>query len=134
MSIEKREDIKVRLKKGDWEVEISCPEEKIENTIKSVLSGLSNNIIYDETLKSNKRSKGSSTCRGLIENLWSEGYFISEKNLGEVDQELGRMGYHYDRTAVSHSLTDLVRENVLSRIGSMRNYRYIQKKPAKIES
>jgi hypothetical protein len=73
--------------------------------------------------------KGGSTCRSLLENLLLEGYFETEKLLGNVHEELSRRGYNYDRTAVSHSLTDMVRENIFSRVGSMRNYRYIQKKP-----
>jgi hypothetical protein len=74
--------------------------------------------------------KGGSTCRSLLDNLLFEGYFEKEKLLGSVHEELSRRGYNYDRTAVSHSLTDMVRENILSRVGSMRNYRYIQKKPS----
>jgi hypothetical protein len=65
--------------------------------------------------------KGGSTCRSLLENLLFEGYFETEKLLGNVHEELSRRGYNYDRTAVSHSLTDMVRENILSRVGSMRN-------------
>ncbi|MEM3803099.1 MAG: hypothetical protein QXX17_01685 [Conexivisphaerales archaeon] len=61
--------------------------------------------------------------------MWKEGWFSQPRSLSEVDEELGRRGYHYDRTAVSHSLTDLVREQVLSREGAPRNYRYVQKKP-----
>jgi hypothetical protein len=74
-------------------------------------------------------AKGGMTCRGLLESLWLEGYFGSERSLGEVHEELSRKGYNYDRTAVSHSLTDMVRENILTRTGTMRNYRYIQKRP-----
>jgi hypothetical protein len=74
-------------------------------------------------------TKSGMTCRGLLESLWFEGHFVSERSLGEVHEELSRRGYNYDRTAVSHSLTDMVRENILTRIGTMRNYRYIQKRP-----
>ena len=76
-----------------------------------------------------KIGKKGATCRSLIEAMWIEGWFNEEKNLSDVHEELARRGYHYDRTAVSHSLTDLVRENTLTRIGMMRSYRYIQKKP-----
>ena len=69
------------------------------------------------------------TCRGLLERMWKEGWFASEKTLGEVHEELARRGYHYDRTAVSHALVDLVREGTLFRDGTMRNYRYVQKRP-----
>jgi len=74
-------------------------------------------------------TKGGMTCRGILETLWYEGYFGTDKLLGEVHEEISRRGYNYDRTAVSHSLTDMVRESILSRIGTMRNYRYIQKRP-----
>jgi len=74
--------------------------------------------------------KAGMTCRSLLEGLWSEGYFGTEKHLGEVHEEMSRRGFNYDRTAVSHSLTDMVRENILSRKGTMRNYQYVQKRPA----
>lgn len=37
---------------------------------------------------------------------------------------------NYYRSAVSHALTDMVRERTLTRIGTMRNYRYIQTRPS----
>ncbi|MBM3897197.1 MAG: hypothetical protein FJ358_01530 [Thaumarchaeota archaeon] len=70
-------------------------------------------------------------CRDLLLVLWQESWFSSERNLTEVYEELGRKGYHYDKTSISHSLADLVRENILTRVGSMRNYRYVQKRPPK---
>ena len=30
--------------------------------------------------------KGGMTCRGLLETLWLEGYFASEKSLGDVHE------------------------------------------------
>src|SRR2546430_9187047 len=72
---------------------------------------------------------GGETCRGILEKLCYEGYFGTEKPLGEVHEELSRREYNYDRTAVSHSLTDMVRESILTRVGTMRNYQYIQKRP-----
>jgi hypothetical protein len=78
---------------------------------------------------SKKLQKGGATCRSLLEKLLFERYFETEKLLGNVHEELSRQGYNYDRTAVSHSLTDMVRESILTRVGSLRNYRYIQKKP-----
>jgi hypothetical protein len=74
-------------------------------------------------------AKNGNTCRSLIEKIFYGKYFEKEKLLGEVHEELSKMGYNYDRTAVSHSLTDMVREGILTRVGTLRNYRYIQKKP-----
>jgi len=71
------------------------------------------------------------TSRSVITAMWKEGWFASPKALSEVHEEMSRRGYHYDRTAVSHTLVDLVREGLLFRDGSMRNYRYIQKYPFK---
>ncbi|HJU33681.1 MAG TPA: hypothetical protein VJ695_01025 [Nitrososphaera sp.] len=154
------EEVKIRLKHGEWEVEVTCIESRVKQVIESVLSSLdASKMIAPEvqsqldtlrqeidTLKTRsiaepvpedqqhqQQEKGITksgiTCRGLLENLWVEGYFVSERPLGEVHEELSRRGYNYDRTAVSHSLTDMVRENILTRIGTMRNYRYIQKRP-----
>jgi hypothetical protein len=154
MSERPGEEVKIRLKHGEWEVEITCLESRVKQVVENVLSSLDTAKIvgpavqgqFDElrreieSLKMRPAAearpdeqkvatKGGMTCRGLLESLWLEGYFGSERSLGEVHEELSRRGYNYDRTAVSHSLTDMVRENILTRIGTMRNYRYIQKRP-----
>jgi hypothetical protein len=155
MSDRPAEEVKIKLKHGEWEVEITCIESRVKQVVENVLSSLDTAKIVGptiqdkldemqreiESLKSRPSSyrpdseqkvptKGGMTCRGLLERLWLEGYFGSERSLGEVHDELSRKGYNYDRTAVSHSLTDMVRENILTRIGTMRNYRYIQKRPS----
>lgn len=122
--------VRVKLKRGAWEIEISCPEDKVKGVVASVLSGM--DIVPEAPAIMSERKqqqRGSGTCKGLIEMLWTEGWFTAERNLGDVHEELSRRGYNYDRTAVSHSLTDLVREGVLTRTGSMRAYRYVQKRP-----
>ncbi len=159
MSGHAAEEVKIRLKHGEWEVEVVCIESRVKQVVESVLSSLdTTKMIQPEVqnqldalrreidfLKARSMTefgpegqqkqqqkvitKSGITCRGLLENLWLEGYFVSERSLGEVHEELSRRGYNYDRTAVSHSLTDMVRENILTRIGTMRNYQYIQKRP-----
>ncbi|MEO9295091.1 MAG: hypothetical protein ABI347_05775 [Nitrososphaera sp.] len=148
------DEVKIRLKHGEWEVEITCLESKVRQVVETVLSSLdsakfANSAVQGqidelrreiEALKSRPVErlangeqkvvvKGGMTCRGLLETLWLEGYFASERSLGDVHEELSRRGYNYDRTAVSHSLTDMVRETILTRVGTMRNYRYVQKRP-----
>ncbi len=153
------EEVKIRLKHGEWEVEVVCVESRVKQVVESVLSSLDTakmmgpevqsqldalrreidslktrpiaELIAEEQHQQQQKvaTKSGMTCRGLLENLWFEGHFVSERSLGEVHEELSRRGYNYDRTAVSHSLTDMVRENILTRIGTMRNYRYIQKRP-----
>jgi len=150
------EEIKIKLRHGEWEVEITCLESRVKQVVADVLSSLDtanlngpvvqaqfNDLRHEiESLKSRPSAdfrsannaqktsaKGGMTCRGLLESLWMEGYFETERSLGEVHEDLSRRGYNFDRTAVSHSLTDMVRENVMTRTGSMRNYRYIQKRP-----
>ena len=159
MSGHPAEEVKIRLKHGEWEVEVVCIESRVKQVVESVLSSLDTaKIMGPEVLsqldalrreidflktrpiaelvpegqqqqQQKVTTKSGITCRGLLENLWFEGFFVSERSLGEVHEELSRRGYNYDRTAVSHSLTDMVRENILTRTGAMRNYRYIQKKP-----
>src|SRR6476661_7653055 len=127
-------EVKIKLKHRDWEVEITCVESKVKQTVENVLSGIDNSTTLDTTLNTKiselKNSmeperkalqRGGTTCRGLLETLWYERYFETEKPLREVHEELSRRGYNYDRTAVSHSLTDMVRESILTRVGTMRN-------------
>ena len=156
-------EAKIKLKHRDWEIEVSCVENKIREVIENVLTSI-DNISNDQTesntqineikveiesikttlnswmkslgpdigsteIQRKKVQKGGSTCRSLLEKLLLEKYFETERLLGSIHEELSRRGYNYDRTAVSHSLTDMVRESILTRVGSMRNYRYIQKRP-----
>jgi len=149
-------EVKIKLKHGEWEIEISCAESRVKQVVENVLSTLDSKIVDTafqgqldsmkatiESLKmrpanidshftrtdGDQKTKGGMTCRGLLDSLWQDGYFSSERALGEVHEELGRKGYNYDRTAVSHSLADMVRENILTRTGTMRNFRYIQMRP-----
>jgi len=112
-------------------VEIAAREDQVKQAISDVLDAMkvaepeesTASMVRDKTVR-------ASTCRSLALALYSEGWFVSERTLGEVHEELARKGYHYDRTAVSHALTDLVRESVLTRSGVIRNYRYVQKRPS----
>ncbi|MFZ0326193.1 MAG: hypothetical protein WBP64_19790 [Nitrososphaeraceae archaeon] len=154
------DEVKIRLKHGDWEIEITCGKDRVKGVIEDVLFGIDNSTELNEAITSKlqelngeiaylksrimtftgTQSQASSnttnskvvpstgaTCRGLIGVLCYEGYFESERSLGRVHEELSRRGYNYDRTAVSHSLTDMVREGSLRRVGTMRSYRYVQK-------
>jgi len=126
--------VTVKLKRGTWEIEITSPPDKVQSAVESVLAGMASKeqvsieASMESSLPGEERKKGE-TVRGLLERMRKEGWFSSEKTLGEVHDELARRGYHYDRTAVSHALVDLVREGTLFRDGTMRNYRYVQKRP-----
>ncbi len=124
--------ITVRLKRGAWEVEITSAEDKLQQAVESVLAGMSSKepALVENTESDSSRKKGE-TARSVVLTIWKEGWFATPKALSEVHEEMSRRGYHYDRTAVSHTLADLVRENTLFRDGSMRNYRYVQKFPFK---
>ena len=126
--------VTVKLKRGTWEIEINCAPDRVQQAVESVLAGMVSReqVSIEASLDSpapGEDAKRFDTCRGLLERMWREGWFATERTLGEVHDELARRGYHYDRTAVSHALVDLVREGTLFRDGTMRNYRYVQKRP-----
>ncbi|MGB9727160.1 MAG: hypothetical protein ACPLZF_02015 [Nitrososphaeria archaeon] len=119
--------VKIRLKRGSWEVEVECDEEKVAEVVSKVLGSFEGTVQGSSVHEG--KDFGGVTCRGLLERMWREGWFMVSRRLSEVDEELARRGYHYDRSAISHALTDLVREGVLTREGEPRNYHYVQKKP-----
>src|ERR1700692_979449 len=129
MSEEKK--ITVKLEKAGWKVEITCTEDQLQRAMESVLSSLTSSSPTQRVPFTEERpSEGAKkTVRGLILELWEESWFSEARSLSEVHEEIARRGYHYDRSAVSHSLTDLVKEGILTRQGNMRTYVYIQKKP-----
>jgi membrane-associated HD superfamily phosphohydrolase len=117
------ENLKSELKDIKQKYESNSSNNNNNNILNNQFNQKRNNISLKEL------AKNGNTCRSLIEKIFYEKYFEKEKLLGEVHEELSKMGYNYDRTAVSHSLTDMVREGILTRVGTLRNYRYIQKKP-----
>ena len=64
-----------------------------------------------------------------INDLWHEGFFVSEKALGDVNTEIKQNGFNLDLSAISHALRNAVRSRILKRVGTHGNYRYIQKEP-----
>jgi hypothetical protein len=126
--------VTIKLKRGSWEIEITCAPDKVQQAVESVLAGMASNeqtaVSPVDLPPDGGGEKRFETCRGLIQTMWKEGWFSTERTLSEVHEEMARRGYHYDRTAVAHALVDLVREGTLFRDGVMRNYRYVQKFPS----
>ena len=128
---EKHPTVTVRLKRGAWEIEINTREDRVQQAVESVLAGMASKepaLVEPQEMPGDRKGE---TSRSVITAMWKEGWFATSRSLSEVHEEMSRRGYHYDRTAVSHTLVDLVREGSLFRDGSMRNYRYVQKYPFK---
>jgi hypothetical protein len=123
------ERVRVKLRRGDVEIEVESPVERVSEVVAKIMEGLSGTARGEEVGPTQARGIGGATCRGLIESLWSEGWFSAQRGLAEVAAELSRRGYNYNSTAISHALTDLVRAGVLARAGTPRTYRYVQKRP-----
>jgi hypothetical protein len=124
--------IRLKMKVGNLEFEIECQQDQLEEAVQKILATVTayskEPIIVPERPLPTPRAE---TCKGLIQTLWSEGWFSSPRGLGEVHSEMARKGFHYDRTAVAHALVDLVKDGVLTREGRPRRYRYAQKRPPK---
>ncbi len=122
--------IRLKMKVGNLEFEIECQQDQLEESVKRILSTVTQYskepmIIPERSLPQPR----AETCKGLIQDLWQEGYFSTPHGLGDVHSEMARRGFHYDRTAVAHALVDLMKEGILTREGKPRRYRYAQKRP-----
>ena len=125
--------IRVKMKVGNLEFEIECQQDQLEESVKKILSTVTayskEPMILSERPLPQPRAE---TCKSLIQQLWSEGWFSSSRGLGDVHSEMARKGFHYDRTAVAHALVDLMKEGLLTREGRPRRYRYAQKRPPRM--
>ena len=122
--------IRLKMKVGNLEFEIECQQEQLEEAVKKILGTVT--AYSKETLIIPERPlppPRAETCKSLIHQLWSEGWFANPHGLGEVHSEMARRGFHYDRTAVAHALVDLMKDGLLTREGKPRRYRYAQKRP-----
>jgi hypothetical protein len=120
------------MKIGEIEFEIEAQPDQLQIAVDKILRSVTehqkslNLTQYSERMAPLPRAE---TCRGVIQKLWEENWFKDPRGLDEVHGELARKGFHYDRTAVAHALVDLVKDNLLTRIGRPRRYQYAQKKP-----
>ena len=124
--------IRVKMKIGEIEFEIESQEDQIQNVVDRILTTITERLKNTNLSQITERTTPlprAETCRGIIQKLWEETWFSQSRSLDEVHTELARKGFHYDRTAVAHALVDLVKDNILTRIGKPRRYQYAQKRP-----
>lgn len=121
--------IRVKMKVGDVEFEVECQEEQLQTAIDKILSTVTERLRGAQLITERLAPSRVETCKGVIQTLWEEGWFITPKGLSEVHGEMARRGFHYDRTAVAHALLDLVKEGILTRDGRPRRYKYAQRRP-----
>ena len=119
-----KEDIRVKMRVGDLELEVEGPPTKIYELVSKLVGNLGSG---DKNISMQPKVKKS--CKDVIEDLWREGWFEKERRLSEVYVELSSRGYNFDKSAISHALASLTRDGKLRRIGKERKYRYIQKYP-----
>jgi hypothetical protein len=121
--------IKVKMKIGDIEFEIESQEDQLQTAVDRILAIVTERMKDTRLTERQALPPRAETCKSLIQKLWEENWFSTPKTLDQVHTELARKGFHYDRTAVAHALVDLVKDNILTRIGRPRRYQYAQKKP-----
>ncbi len=124
-----RPPIKVKMKIGDIEFEIESQEDQLQTAVDRILATVTERMKDTRLATREAPPPRAETCKGVIQKLWEEGWFSQPRGLDNVHTELARKGFHYDRTAVAHALVDLVKDNVLTRIGRPRRYQYAQKRP-----
>ena len=126
----KKPPIRVKMKIGEVEFEVECQEDQLQTTVDKILSAVTEKL-KETALISEKPAPPprAETCKGVIQKLWRERWFATPRTLGEVHNEMARLGFHYDRTAVAHALIDLVKDGILTREGKPRRYQYAQKRP-----
>jgi acetolactate synthase small subunit len=122
--------VKIKLNIKGIDVELEAEPEQIKKVITDVIDSLKSLDIEQEV---SSREFYASSCKEAVEKLWREGWFSKPRRLSEVYEELSRRGFNFDRSAISHALSSLVREGVLTRMGRERRYEYIQKIPYKIK-
>ena len=117
------------MKIGDIEFEIEAQEDQLQTAIDSILTTITERMKNTHFAERQALPPRSETCKSIIQKLWEEKWFNTPRGLDDVHTELARKGFHYDRTAVAHALVDLVKDNILTRIGRPRRYQYAQKRP-----
>ncbi len=128
--------IHIKMRVGNIEFEMDCREDRVQEMIQKVLASLTEyaNKPVKVPIERPLSLLRAETCRDIAERLWKENFFSEPKLLSDVHEEMTRIGYHFDRTAVSHVLRDMVRDGIITREGKPRSYLYVQKRPPTLSS
>ena len=127
---EQQKPIRVKMKVGTVEFEIEGTVDQANEAVGKILQTVTEKLKETPLITGQEQTAPrAETCKVIIQRLWEEGWFSSDRGLGEVHSEMARQGFHYDRTAVAHALIDLVKDGVLNREGRPRRYQYVQKRP-----
>jgi len=132
MSTDSKPKVRLKLKIGNVEAEIECEEDQLKGAVEQFLTAVqsqSEKLAVVTTAPRKEVPIKKDTCKSLLVGLWQEGWFSVSRTLGEVHEEMSRRGYHYDRSAIAHTLVDIMREGYLTRDGAARQYTYVQKRP-----
>jgi hypothetical protein len=123
--------VHIKMKVGSIEFELDCREDQVQEMVQKVLASVTEYVSKTVNIPVERPSlpARADTCRDIAERLWKDGFFVEPKLLGDVHEEMTRIGYHFDRTAVSHVLRDMVRDGIITREGKPRGYLYVQKRP-----
>jgi len=123
--------VHIKLKVGSIEFEIDCREDQVQEMVQKVLASVTEYASKPVNIPVERPSPlvRADTCRDIAERLWKDEFFSEPKLLSDVHEEMTRIGYHFDRTAVSHVLRDMVRDGIITREGKPRGYLYVQKRP-----
>ncbi|MEM2904314.1 MAG: hypothetical protein QW057_00145 [Candidatus Bathyarchaeia archaeon] len=125
--------IRIKLKIGNVEAEIQCEEAQLKKAVEDFIDA-----VQEKTSQVGGQPTATpavepltrlNTCRSVLLTLWQERFFEEGRSLSESHDEMSRRGYHYDRSAVAHTLAELVRDGILSREGKKGEYLYVQKRP-----
>ena len=124
--------IRFRIRRGDFEVELEGDpgyvkpqyEELLKEFKPSVVSGPlqpsgSTRVVEVETK--------TTTVTARIEHLLQSGFLDQPKPLREIIDELARIGFSYGNKTVDNALRDLVRKQIIRRVGAKGSYRYVRR-------
>ncbi|TLN09682.1 hypothetical protein FDZ71_09995 [bacterium] len=129
---EKGKVIRMKLKLGNVEAEVECQEDQLKKAVQDFIEAVQDLQAKTPTPQETSTSPIEArltTCKSILAALWKEGWFQVARNLAETHDEMSRRGYHYDRSAVAHTLAELVRDGILTREGKKGEYVYLQKRP-----
>lgn len=122
--------LKFRIKSGDFEVELEGDSEYVRSTFESLLKDLHPRAKpikppVSAPLSVEVLEELPKTIGGRIEHLVKSGFFDQPQKLGYIREELARQGFPYDVKTVDNALRQLLRREVIRRLGVRGRYEYV---------
>ncbi len=124
--------IRFHIRRGDFEVELEGDPGYVKPQYEELLKEFKPSVVAGPlqptgSTRGDDIETNATTVTARIEHLLQSGFLDQPRPLREIIDELARIGFSYGNKTVDNALRDLVRKQIIRRVGAKGSYKYVRR-------